>query len=374
MRQRRQPRIEKDLFANMPSEIIIEILSRLPVRTIIRCKCVRKSWLALLETQEFAKSNLRYATPGLALIDFNSNLNKILEFNDDGQNHRHVKLPCRLVTNFSLPAKYGWIGGSVNGLLFLCNLGQPFVVCICNPITRDYIELDCTKECPYSYNKVFVIYGFGVSKIAGQHKVVMIFQDCPSTSDKCVCHVYTMETNLWRRIPHVSRLEHHIIAVFLNGNLHWLMLDLKDSQQRISCFDLETELFSSFSSPLPGRSPITVGLSALWDCLCLCDSSNEDGTTLWLMKEYGVENSWIKYFIICKNNYHEHPLSMYPIKVFKDGDILMVWGHMMLFYYSKNAKVYEHLFYNPPTYVDTFIHTPSFLSLKSFGMENVRSF
>lgn len=88
------------------------------------------------------------------------------------------------------------------------------------------------------------------------------------------------------------------ISVFVNGNLHWLVKDSKGCQV-ISCFDLETELFTTFSSPNRPNEPNLSCLSAFGDCLCLCDNYNRE-MVIWMVKEYGNGKSWKKEFIIEK--------------------------------------------------------------------------
>ncbi|XP_047964433.1 uncharacterized protein LOC125208940 [Salvia hispanica] len=43
-------------FANLPEEITIEILQRLPIRSVMTCKCVLKSWRHLIEGDAFGMS------------------------------------------------------------------------------------------------------------------------------------------------------------------------------------------------------------------------------------------------------------------------------------------------------------------------------
>ncbi|KAI3464427.1 hypothetical protein Pfo_021090 [Paulownia fortunei] len=132
------------------------------------------------------------------------------------------------------------------------------------------------------------------------------------------------------------------IGAFLNGNLHWLVADLKCSYW-ISCFDLETELFSTFSPPPPLRRSgrFLGGLVACGECLCLYDNTSDDEIVFWLMKEYGVEKSWTKEFVISKipDLAGESYEVVYPIKVFKDGDIWMSWEDSCLFYYNKTKLI-----------------------------------
>ncbi|KAK4391177.1 F-box protein [Sesamum angolense] len=311
--------MNQELFTNLPSELIINILSRLPIRTIISCKCVCKSWLNLLDTPEFARSHFSRSVPGLILWQRQRDLDS-----------EHFE-------------------GSANGLVCFRKLGQhPETVHICNPITRDYIQLPTPGTIWYS--PTTVTYGFGASKASGQHKVVRIYHECirvPDTHEllgipKSECWVYTLGTGSWRSIAPGPKLEYNSrsIGAFLNGNLHWLVAD-SEGFARISCLDLETEVFSTFSAPdLPEMSRFLGGLTVLGDCLCVCDNASDDEIVIWLMKKYGVEKSWTKEFVIRKlpDYAGESYEVVYPIKIFKDGDIMMAWEDFHLFYHSIKNK------------------------------------
>ncbi|KAL8485605.1 hypothetical protein ACS0TY_027772 [Phlomoides rotata] len=259
------------------------------------------------------------------------------------------------------------------------NLFEHNALYVCNPITRDYIELDCNEFAVGSCRGV-VTYGFGSSKITGHYKVVRIFQESvPAPKSKCICHVYTIGIGLWRRISPVTQLlfRHGSERAFLNGNLHWSVSDFEGPQLLISCFDLETERFSTLSTPLL-KSAHTAPPTIFEDCLCLCDNSYGKGITIWLMKEYGVEKSWTKQLFIGDarafvTTYSYGKLA-YPIKIFKDGDILLAWEYKFLFYSKKNNTVQKLEAFEPHSDINAFLYTPSFLSLKSFGMEKVMSF
>ncbi|XP_057793480.1 F-box protein At3g07870-like [Salvia miltiorrhiza] len=172
----------------------------------------------------------------------------------------------------------------------------------------------------------------------------------------------------------------------VEGNLHWTIWDPHSvNSRRICCFDVETECFSSFSAPLGGGD---VDLSVLRDCLCACRIAwdwDEDGEVIeiWLMKEYGVEESWRKEYVMIQNpdfgRDDQLPPFYYPIKVFKDGDILMLWEEKLLIYYSNNTKTTQQICVlafagDNHNYIYAMIFTPSLFSLKNLGMENVISF
>ncbi|KAK4391176.1 F-box protein [Sesamum angolense] len=388
--------MNQEFFTYLPSELIINILSRLPVRTIISCKCVCKSWLNLLDTPEFAKSHLSISVPGLILYQSPRHLEyfKIFEFEDELDLERHelhynpvTEISCREFINEDRP-RLG-IQGSANGLVCFRKIGQhPETVYVCNPITRDYIQLPT----PWTiwYYPTIVTYGFGASKISNQHKVVRIYHECRRNPDKhklleipkSECWVYTLGTGSWRAIVPGPKLEYNCrtIGAFLNGNLHWLVTDLEGCN-RISCLDLETEVFSTFAPPpaLPGSRRFLWGLMVLGDRLCICDNSSDDEIVIWLMKEYGVEKSWTKEFVISKlpDYAGECYEVVYPIKIFKDGDILMAWEDFHLFYHSLKNKTTASVDMprQQTTYgTEALLHTPTFLSLKSFARENVYSF
>ncbi|KAL8482272.1 hypothetical protein ACS0TY_028434 [Phlomoides rotata] len=237
--------MDKEFFTNLPSEIIIDILSRLPVLTIVRCKCVCKLWLDLLETHEFIESHLSKSVPGLAVMQsgtISSTLYKIYEFEDE-LDLEHHELHYNPVTTFILPY-HGLMQGSVNGLLLLRDLRsfEPNGLSICNPVTHDYIEIQCPQDFVYRYPQV-VTYGFGASKITSQHKVVRICHDCILDENthqlmsipKSECHVYTLGTRSWRRVQPGPPLGYscRTIGAFLNGNLHWETKVIVSNKQSI---------------------------------------------------------------------------------------------------------------------------------------------
>ncbi|XP_057793494.1 F-box protein At3g07870-like [Salvia miltiorrhiza] len=389
-------KMKRDFFTNLPSEITINILSRLPLGGIAMSKCVCKPWLHLLATDDFIKSHLAKSTPALAVLTSSSCT--VFEFEDHQNLDRH-DLHYNPLIKFDLPHAAG-IQDSANGLLFLSMSEAHYV---CNPITRQYAELHYPREIIRSFPKVVnypeilsgslhsypqsVTYGFGASRITGQHKVVQIYHDSVivdggiRTIPESECHVHTLGTGTWRRVKPGALLEYspRSSCVFLNGNLHWVASD-SDDRLWISCFDLETERFSSFSTPPlhQGSFELIPGLSTLGGRLCLCDHTREVETVIWAMKEYGVEESWTREYVI---NLNEDDLDIegfelvYPIKVFQDADILMLRENGQLFYYSTNTGTAKDIgIFDVDSFVTAILLTPSFLSLKSLGMKSVVSF
>ncbi|KAL8459664.1 hypothetical protein ACS0TY_036126 [Phlomoides rotata] len=342
-----------------------EILSRVPAQATLSCKCVCKTWRDLVSTQDFAKLHLSKSVPGLALNVYvePSMMVKIIEIT----NELHVSTITELnFTHTGTASPYEWIdiGGSADGLLLLNilrRIDDEHELYLCNPITREYIDL-ChpTKSSGYT-----IIYGFGVSKISGLYKVVGIEARYESWENEC--KVYTVGTGLWRSVAPPTQATYTLVdhGVFVNGSLHWFGRDSNDTLC-ISCFDLETELFNTFSPPPPllqfeNRHP-NVFLAALEDSLCFCDCTSNDYTiTIWLMK---VDKSWTKEFAIQSEHYS------LPTRLSKDEVILMDYESNSLLYYSCKNKTSQRICNFDRQACISVSYTPSLLSLESFGTEN----
>ncbi|KAK4490083.1 hypothetical protein RD792_000738 [Penstemon davidsonii] len=371
-------------FTNLPSEIIIDILSRLPIKAIISCKCVCKSWSVLLETPEFVNSHLLKSIPGL-IFNPDEVIFSVFEFVDELELVHHdlfnnIITKVHRMACLGPPAAHMDKQGSADGLLFLREINpQPNLLYICNPITREYIKLPNPDS--YRYPSV-VTYGFGVSKTSNKYKVVRIFHECvrdPTSGSllsipKSECKVYTLGTGSWRSIPPGPGVSYEYncrsTGTLFNGNLLWLVVDLKASIM-ISYFDLETELFNTFLPPPPllGRINFFLGsLVVLENCLCLCDNTSDYEIVIWVMKK-----SWTKEFTISKvpNFAGESWEIVYPMKIFKNGDILMTMDNSYPFYYSKQSKTLQMI---GNSYFEARLHVSSFLSLKTFAEENVISY
>ncbi|EYU22880.1 hypothetical protein MIMGU_mgv1a020565mg [Erythranthe guttata] len=353
--------MEVGFLKNLPSEVVIEILSRLPIRTIGICKRVRKSWRDLLQTRQFADSHLSKSVQGLVVCNEYLSFD-LLAFEDelDLEDRERFYKPIARFDSCQLIISIFDVKGSVNGLLLLNPLSSIATdYYICNPITREYIEFPFDKRLIDTHFEI-INYGFGVSRVTGQYKVVRV-----TNIRKSICHVYTLGTGKWRRIDpgcDLGKNEHSTGATFSH-------------------------------LPLPVWKRFQV-LVVLGDYLCICDNANEHEIAFWFMKEYGIHKSWTKEFVIRKSpelvsGYGQSNGIVYPNKVFEGGHVLMTWEehenvHMFsnMFYYSNKTKT-TTLFdaygvfglINIGTPMQALLHTPSFLSLKrSFPKEYVTEF
>ncbi|KZV26928.1 F-box protein-like [Dorcoceras hygrometricum] len=383
------------LLVNLPSEILINILSRLPIQTILSCKCVNKQLLCLLSTPEFAASHLPLSTTGLLILQYCNYLTscQVLEFEDEIglQNSNLHSSPVRkfgLDVSMGLPNVCLGVVGSVNGLLCLreSGTGGYDALYICNPMTREYIALPRIEG--NHENSDFFEYGFGVSKMSGQYKVVRYVHrhSYDSLAEPCSdiryyeCLVYTVGTRSWRKVQPGAPFRHYDLSfsLFLNGNLHGCVLDYCGSAVKFYCFDLESESFKPFPQIPPQQDgPLLAGnLGILDDCLCFLENRSEDEgiSALWVMKEYGVAKSWTEILVISEVEdftflYED---CIYPIKAFKNGELLLNWNNLNLFYCNSVTKTCRDLdlgIQNEKGSIQAISHRLTLLSLKNFDDE-----
>ncbi|XP_042033563.1 F-box protein CPR1-like [Salvia splendens] len=351
--------MEREFFTNLPSDMTINILSRLSIRGIAISKCVCKPWLNLIESNDIVKSKIKTAS---ALVHFTPSARcTIFEIEDEDEADLEIPHPNRSPIE----------GTTANDLLLLfpsATKGIPLY--ICNPMTREYTE----PSYPLYILERVLKFGFGVSKISGEYKVVCINADNGFNTH----YVYTLGTGKWRHIEAGAASDYKFWAqpILCNHSLNWTVIDLWYNNS-ICGFDVETERFSIFSFPTNGYG--YGDLCVLRDCLCYCYTFDDD-FIIWLMKEYQVEESWtIEYKlgpIICDFDWNS--MLVEPFKLFKDGDILMLLDKGRLIYYSNKKGTFEFVDMfkdlDATDLVSPLIFNPSLFSLKNFGFKNVISF
>ncbi|GJW79372.1 F-box associated domain containing protein [Tanacetum coccineum] len=331
---------------DLPGNVMADVLSRLPVKKIIHCKCVCKNWRELYDSEEDESSPKE---PGiLKWVEIRGEL-------DNTHLHRDLVMSFNLnLTPTFRNSKVRQVG-SVDGLLCLWQyLNNNDNTYICNPITREYMILPRQKY--YKKGPADVVYGFGVGQLTKAYKVIRVFQgDKPpkpasSRPRLLEAEVYTLGTSECRHLGH-------------------------DSPEKLCAFDIDNETFQLFPSPpCEETDPIRLqSLGVLNGFLSQCDTSDWE-FTIWVMKEYGVKRSWHKEVVIRQNimvarNWWMHgPVSL--IEGLKDGTIFMLSDDDGLLVYLPQKKSIEEKPLIKPFFTGI-AYRPSFLKLLTFDSESV---
>ncbi|XP_058211472.1 F-box protein CPR1-like [Rhododendron vialii] len=298
---------------HMPNDLLTEILARLPVVSLLRFKSVCKPWYSLITSPSFVTKHLNQSITNtesngdkLLLRLYDDKKERYLLLNDDdefGDEYSELELP------FELPFGCYRVVGSYNGLLCLSDdyysSGQPQII-IWNPSTRNSVIILPTApkpQCPY-----VSVYGFGAHPTTQEYKVIRLeykLQSLFKLPPKV--EIYTQGTRSWRGIssapPHCF-LTSRWSQAFLNGVVHWVYESFCECvpPNLIMSFDMASESFSVLMLPTTLAeepwTPILYSVKLFGESLALfCDGQSYDNTCcIWVMKEYGVAESWTKLF------------------------------------------------------------------------------
>lgn len=286
-------------------DIIIDILSRLPVKSLLRFRCVCKSWHTLISDSHLVRKHLRRAVRGV-----NANSSKLLisssplysidyEALEDVNSFVAIKelhLPVPLVLDRMS------IVGSCNGLICLHeNKGDFF---LWNPCTRDTLKLPGVTY--FLSSPMF--YGFGYDSTIEDYKVIV---GGTSSSESglltTTIALFTLKSGSWRTVQGLNYVKLNGQGCLLNEALHWVEFEWRWEgyfnvlSSRIISFDLAGEKFQEMvplSSYLSDQKYISIRIGTTTNCLFvyMFNHSNfsDIAITIWVMKEYGVKESWTK--------------------------------------------------------------------------------
>ncbi|KAG6768712.1 hypothetical protein POTOM_027640 [Populus tomentosa] len=253
---------------------------------------------------------------------------------------------------------------SCNGLVCLCLTRFNFdrILCVSNPITGEFVHLPQLE-----YDKAETI----------------IFNDKATPRG--------LGTDTWRSIGIVPQYNDwrkycwRSFNAFVNGSFHWI-IDIDDDYDRtniIYSFNFESEQFRTFLLPVPpidadyGHCYQYADLGVLGNSLYCSYFSYlpcDDCINLWVMKDYGVEDSWAEMLVIEHRVPFWEPRDFKVIK-FENRNILFLADYY-LWFYDAERKCYERV---EDAEIISFLyaisHSPTFASIKDImagGIGNCR--
>lgn len=299
-------------YSNLPEDIIVDILSRLPAKSVGQCRCLSKAWRTLLSEPHFIRNHLHWSIilRQESLLFFSNSGGSLVSASLSNDYHLFDQITIS-PTRLSFPGHPGfwaWFHGSCDGLLLVGDKFKKFVV---NPITREIREV---PQSPFALepHACFTSYRLGYDSVHDDYKIVTlsshvvnkftgILVDC----NEMFFDVYSLKTGSWKRaesFPCDHSLIRYVSGVFVNGSIHWLA-KTRDCKYAIMAFDLAEEKHHEVPplSSVGSDKFVFTRCTVLGGCLCI---SIEDGPDLWVMKEYGVKESWTKLAIHVHNYPH----------------------------------------------------------------------
>ncbi|XP_026432312.1 F-box/kelch-repeat protein At3g23880-like [Papaver somniferum] len=370
---------------NLSSDIIQEIFTRLPIKSVLQCRKVCRFWRYLLGKPKtgmlfadfpkyYSLVDLYYGEPPWEIVNFNPNeaseyFNKI------------VTQLSNVDTKF-----YSFrLIGSCNGLVCYkaCDPNFGHVMYIFNPITGERIRVQ-----DMSVDEYFQCVGFGYCHSTDEYKVVRIRY---LENGKDCIQVYTLgDGNGWRDIKEIDYTSYMFqgFGVFANGALHWLD---ERSNFDIVAFNLTDGILRSLPSPpchIPVGSYYNINLGSLGGNLYLClryIKRGEHMTDIWVFKKRNMNNcrrgtrinertcfnsfTWIKVF----SRKWESSLTQKCQLLSLSKSEILLWKNGSLMSCDPKDKTSKIIWYveGPRPEVQLIPHMNSLVSLKDLGEELV---
>ncbi|XP_058189818.1 F-box protein At3g07870-like [Rhododendron vialii] len=304
-----------------PEDVVVDVLSRLPTKSLIRFRSVSKLWNSLITSPNLINSQLNqsltnpknsYDNLPLVIVrqcDFSypTRLEHYKLFIDTGDDDKtfdeYLEIPFPLKSRC---LNYYFLMGYVKGLFCFFELDKYF---LWNPSIRRSICLPKPGITKKTHGHLLGYLGFGFDSRSNDYKVVRVVILCGGTRSEEVplVEVYSLNLGSWKvssgagdSFPPGCGLEYpgHPSA-FLEGALHFVAHHRRNWGARLICsFDLGREVFKTMSLPngLATTEMRTIVFMGSLSLLCHdgYDRANKF-CSIWIMKEYGVVDSWYKY-------------------------------------------------------------------------------
>ncbi|XP_057450427.1 F-box/kelch-repeat protein At3g23880-like [Lotus japonicus] len=289
---------ENQNTVDLPEDLILLILVRLPVRSLLRFKSVCKSWLSFISNTQFAKSHFDLAT---------------------------ATTHCLLLKR---------INGSCRGLILLAKMMGPSAgdLIVWNPSNSFHREIQATYgyddwDSWYDTSTTHVrqgipryvgcfltgfLYGFGYDQSNDDYLLVLLRFGRHEPEPEAIEHsrngllvrmtyggpevttfsrprieVLSVKTNVpsfiyGEEFEYVELGSESASGFFLNQSLHWLVKSKATGLHELATLE-------------------NYHLRVLGGCLGLCCNGAGDDhemTEIWVMKEYRVQSSWTRSFVL----------------------------------------------------------------------------
>ncbi|KAL7617732.1 hypothetical protein Lser_V15G02688 [Lactuca serriola] len=259
-------------MAQLPDEMIEQILIRSEVSDLIRYRSVSKSWKDVISDPDFIKAHLEnsyrrdreYEKMGNRRIAMSATPQCNWEHLFDADNLYFVRRTRQLL-------------GSSNGLICVSPSRTEFSVI--NPETREVNKL---KKPEILDQAGPLIYGFGYDSSNDDYKVVLGFRK----GNNLTCFLkFSLESNIWEVIGEVNYTFITRVGVLYSGALHWVVSHgtANNKKHVILSFDLSDAKFEEI--------PQTCQRARFLGTMCVFHGQMFP-LKVQVMNEYNVKQSW----------------------------------------------------------------------------------
>ncbi|CAH9097477.1 unnamed protein product [Cuscuta europaea] len=322
---------------SLPHELKIEILKRLPAKSLICLSAVSKPWLSFLTSSEFVSAHLCEGATKQFFFATTTNSNgrfALVKHADKVEGDLTVQLGPIIIPHQRFQNRFSVslhhcvedgieIVGSFDGMLCLTFTHPDFhqSIILWNPSIRRHVLLPPPSI--HTPRKGDNGIGFCVAS-DGDYRVVWVHEKHEDSAMSV--EIYSLNSGKWR----IRRFTHDLFPTrwlfsgqaFVGGKMHWIgceydecwigseyedqMCDARDICS-VTSFDIDEEVFRDVPLPnilkgfdLQARLCIAVVGESLG--IIDCDQGFYD---IWVMQDYGNVDSWARLYVIDIRDYNK---------------------------------------------------------------------
>ncbi|KAI4969933.1 hypothetical protein ZWY2020_000847 [Hordeum vulgare] len=295
----------------LPSDVIFDIVSKVPAKSMCRFRCVSREWRDRISDPVFIAAQKRRPPEPLLVV---------------GSDHHDMSL--RLV---DMEGSVVRVIGGMSRRWMPVSMSPEGVLCVTTGFSEDtnlagVIDLKAMKAIVISLTSDRD-WGYGPAVPSGACKVVRLgFRHC---------EVFTVgdDGGRWRRRKcapfRVDGFSHDNYTAAVNGMLHFLPVALPDDDGSLLCFDLESE---EWKRTIKGPPKVKLGrlnirLGELNGSLCMVEPEvrHSGYTNVWLLKDQH-KGIWVKAYTIPLDASAIYHRQIMPLRILDDGSKLLFYN------------------------------------------------
>lgn len=363
----------------IPYDVVYCILALSSVKNLMKLKCVSKLWLTTIQSSEFVQfhsinyskshtmlicGNLQWDSHVVGFLPFpicgnlqwDSRVVGFLPFPEMFRGDQKSKSPKQIQCPRLFYEKSNVVGTSRGIICIQYTKGSG--VYLYNPWIKQYRKLPrfYLGRFPEKRHWLYNVYGFGYDELHDDFKVVKLSgvgSNIQWVIFTNVGQIYSLKSNKWQSIENIPHIIHKgKTGFFFNHCLHWLF-----AYHRESFLSIDIRTGKHTLLPLPNDLRYDINLKYMdlvefTNCLSMFKGVI-NGFEIWLMKEYGVKDSWtkLKVFVPVESLSAGSTLKMYTKNENEEYLVFTFLGVPYLFdfteqkLYSKENAVAKNYFF-----------------------------
>lgn len=319
----------------LPQDIIYFTLSKLPVKSLLRCMSVCKSWLSIISSDNFVKTHLSESTNNphftnhhLFIDKYANPIFKICSV------HSVLYEPVTESCKIDSPNKKSWtvVVGYCNGLFCLSTCRDR--VFLWNPFTGK------SRKLPRLIAQAFwtTWYYFCYDELDNDFKV---FGESSGDNDTCRLFFYSSKSDNWSEIGDFPFADIEYGVVSANRAFYWvvelIMDNGKTKRGTVVSLDIKTGTYREILQPEYAEGTYNASFSTFGKSLSVCyNVVKETRADFWVMNNCDVVESWMKLFTFSYGNDIPTDCFIKPLCICVNGDIMLSTKSQILLHKSKN--------------------------------------